>query len=324
MNINESFGVIKWRFFAIPSLIIGYCNDCFRYGSHSATFSYKGQERLIGRIVRYYHSLEKGLSLKDSKTVFGKQVALRLVSLLSRADELGMKDDVQVRAAKAVLKHYGKHIGQNAVEEMPELNRLISDSSVSVSEGGVLEITGDELLRYSKGNFESLICARRSVRYFDEKSVDINIILKAIAMAQQSPSVCNRQPGRVYYTTDADKIAAALQLQDGNRGFGHYVKALIVVASDLSVFGGPNERNQVFIDGGLFAMTLMYSLTYLGLATCSLNWMATARNDRQLRNLCGIKSSHTVIMLIAAGYPPVSANVAKSCRREASDIAVAF
>ena len=324
MKHSDLISLVRWRILAVPSLVRSYFGDCLRYGRYSATFSYAGQERLIGRIVRYYHSLEKGLSLKDAKPVFGVQVAARLLPLVQKADAMGLQEVAQIRAAKAVMVHYARHVGESTVSLIPGLQKLVADCAGKADEGGVISLRKEELLKSAKGNFEGMLSARRSVRFFDDAPVDEDVILKGITMAQQSPSVCNRQPGRAYYTTDPDNIRAALSLQDGNRGFGHFVKALIVVASDLSVFGGPNERNQAYIDGGLFAMTLMYSLTYLGIATCPLNWMADDKKDRELRELCGVTPSHSIIMLIAAGYFPNEARVAKSCRRDIADIASAF
>ena len=44
------------------------------------------------------------------------------------------------------------------------------------------------------------------------------------------------------------------------RGFKEYVPYLIIVTNDLSSWDNVNERNQCFIDGALFASTLIYAL----------------------------------------------------------------
>jgi hypothetical protein len=48
-----------------------------------------------------------------------------------------------------------------------------------------------------------------------------------------------------------------LSYQNGNSGFGHTVPALFVITSDMRIFEKSGERNQGWVDGGLFAMALV-------------------------------------------------------------------
>ena len=54
----------------------------------------------------------------------------------------------------------------------------------------------------------------------------------------------------------------------GNAGFGDRVPLVLVITSDLQTFFAPEERNQAWIDGGMFAMSLVHALHSLGLASC--------------------------------------------------------
>ena len=311
-----------WRLLAFPRLLKSYLGDAIRFAKHSATFSFKKHPKLIGRIVRYYHSLEKGLSLRDVKPVFGEPIALRLLRLVKIAEKEGLGENVQVKAARAVLREWGQHVGSDTSLKIAGLPELIArEDKARSANGGVVSATRQSLLHLASGPFCDLLKARRSIRWFDERLVEENLLVRAIEMAQQSPSVCNRQAGRAIYTTDSAKIQAALALQDGNRGFGATVKALFIVTADLSVFGGPDERNQVFVDGGLFAMTLMYALSSLGLGACPLNWMADPKRDAKLRRLACISESQVVIMLLAVGHMPEQVKIARSCRNDLGEVA---
>lgn len=74
-----------------------------------------------------------------------------------------------------------------------------------------------------------------------------------------------------------------MSYQNGNSGFGHTVPALFVITSDMRIFEKSGERNQGWVDGGLFAMALVYALHALGLGACMLNWSQDHDQDDALR-----------------------------------------
>jgi hypothetical protein len=48
--------------------------------------------------------------------------------------------------------------------------------------------------------------------------------------------VGNRQAWHVYHSDESDVIKEALSYQQGNKGFGHSVPNLMVIATDLKAF----------------------------------------------------------------------------------------
>ena len=172
----------------------------------------------------------------------------------------------------------------------------------------------------TSGNFSQLVGARRSVRHYSSEPVSLSILEEAVKLAQQSPSVCNRQGAKVWWVLRREKIDEILALQNGNRGFGHLAKVLLIVTCDLGVFEGAKERNQVFIDGGLFAMSLLYSLSYKGLGACPLNWCVDVDRDKELHKITNIPRDHRVIMLVSVGHVPNEFSVAVSQRHELKHI----
>jgi nitroreductase len=105
-----------------------------------------------------------------------------------------------------------------------------------------------------------------------------------------------------------------LEIQGGNRGFGHLVNKLMVITSETGVFSSESERNQAFIDGGIYAMNLLYSLHYYNIACCILNCSNTVEKDRRLRELCGVKESEVFISMVSLGMPPNDFKAAASIR----------
>lgn len=77
-----------------------------------------------------------------------------------------------------------------------------------------------------------------------------------------------------------------------------------------------NERNEPFVDGGLFSMSLLYALEAYGLAACPLNAMFSLSQDRQTRALLNIPDYELPVMYIAVGNFPESVPVCRSTRRD--------
>lgn len=301
-------------------------SDMSRYLRYSRTLNVDSSSKLLAAIIEKYHVLEKALSFTECKEMFGKDAAESLIALLGTWAQKSYCDNIQIEAAYGALYHYFEHIGESNVvtlkghEEILKKLKEFECMARSLEVGGVNMISGDKLKSDSKGDFASLVSARRSIRDYANEPVTDDLISRGVELAQLSPSVCNRQSSHVFYAIEPSRIESILSLQNGNRGFGVRSKAVIIVTSDISVFTGTKERNQSYIDGGLFAMSLMYALSYLGLGACPLNWCVNPDRDMKLKRLTGIPDSHNIIMLIAAGHIPESLLIAKSCRFNVAEV----
>jgi nitroreductase len=149
-----------------------------------------------------------------------------------------------------------------------------------------------------------------------------DLIAQAVSLAQLSPSACNRQPCKVYVAEDEILKNALLSHQNGNSGFGHLAPIIFVVTSNSNHFFGAIERNQPFIDGGLFSMSLLFALQTQGLVSCCLNWCVSPSTDSAVHTLLNIPKSERIIMYIAAGFPVINTTVPKSHRKEISNALV--
>jgi nitroreductase len=126
----------------------------------------------------------------------------------------------------------------------------------------------------------------------------------------------------VHLVSDLDLRHRALGFQNGNRGFGDSASKLLVLTVDLSYFAGAAERNQGFVDGGMFAMSVVYALHSLGLGTCCLNWCAGSSTDRALRRELGIADCEVVLLMLVVGGLPDEFCVTRSARRDVSEVLV--
>ncbi len=89
---------------------------------------------------------------------------------------------------------------------------------------------------------------------------------------------------------------------------------IAVISSDLSAFYIADERNQPFLDCGMFAMNLMYAMNAAGLDSCALNWCLPSNKESKFMDLGLIPSNEVVSLVIAFGYRNSGCRKAKSPR----------
>ena len=145
---------------------------------------------------------------------------------------------------------------------------------------------------------------------------------KAVRMARKTPSVCNRQSWKVYAYSDPVLLEKVVECQKGNSGFGDQIKAILVVTSNTETFFSIGERNQCWIDGGMFSMSLVYSLHSLGLGSICLNWSVEKATDENLHQVASIPDSEAVIMMIGIGFLPKTLRVAQSHRKPLEELLI--
>jgi len=307
-------------------IITCYYYDICRYLKFSTTLRQpKTFEQSEAKMIAHYHVIEKGLSLKDTRPGFGKECVKTLLELLENYINLNYSPEKEsFKAAIDTLREYISFNKRNEQDisdiESAFLTILKRVNIPNEKLGGVIELTKNQILKNTKKNFKIFVTSRHSIRNFSKEEVDVNVLIDAIKIAQKSPSVCNRQTAKAYIIISSDLIKKVLSLQNGNRGFRHLVNKLIVITSDLQYFGSIGERNQAFMDSGMFSMSFLYALHYKDLGACPLNWCVKPNKDKILRGILKIKESETIMLIIAIGHLPDKFNVTKSTRKNIDDI----
>ena len=230
------------------------------------------------------HRLEKGLSHHQRRANFGTDAADRLHAALAAAKARDLDSEI-TGYAQSVLQSYWGEIDQDDGEHV-----------------GWKRISREQVLNSASIRAPEFFESRHSIRCFDpQRKVDRSLILKAIRQARFTPSVCNRQTWRVVLCETEEAKAKALPLQNGNLGFGHLASHVLIIASDRNCFASIGERNQPWIEAGMFAMSLVYALHAQGLGTCCLNWSAEPEKDRALKIELALPESLAIGMMIAVG-----------------------
>lgn len=266
-------------------------------------------------ILQDKHRIEKGLSLPSPRPGFGRDVLLRLDKNLQNYKTLHEKDFVYYIGVGAYRAYAEYHSMCNEMLS-PEISDIIDiySEDFSVEQTSVVGLQSISQSTINSSTLSAFYESRSSCRKFKKDSIITkDKLYKAIDMAKQTPSVCNRQPWRVHFFSE-DKVKEILSLQNGNVGFGNEVPYIAVVTCDLKAFYAPSERNQAFVDGGLFSMSFLLALHSLDIKACALNWCDTFGVRRKFSKLGVVDSSEVVIMIIAFGYAEHEATCAKSPR----------
>lgn len=266
-------------------------------------------------LIKIAHSLEKSLSFKKRRPGGGGAAAQSLRHILRETREHPRKQYFDEVAAQTLAI-----FASVAASEDP--TRTSGDA---IWEGRPREVVGavsrsaGQLRAGALSEPELFFHSRRSLREFSNESVDESVVRRALELAKATPSACNRQPWHVYMISEKTQIARCLALQNGNRGFGDKIGCLLVIAIDISAFGPGVESYQHWIDGGMYAMSVILALHSLGVASCCLNWSVSPSVDLSLRSVIKVPKPHSVIMMIGVGYPEEDNIVCASPRRPVSD-----
>ncbi|RXG25990.1 nitroreductase family protein [Leeuwenhoekiella marinoflava] len=306
----------------------GYALDSEKFKSYSASFDLDSKEKLQSYLIKEYHAVEKGLALPAPRIGFGvARIRKLIVNLNFYIDQYGI-DEVATDTI-AVLEEYKTFDTENNPNENPiikEVNSIVTKfndlaTSNLAGGGGTKVINKSEIEKAVDFDFEFFFKSRHSIRDFSEVPVDIAEVEAAVDLAKFTPSVCNRQAWKAYIVKPENTALKEklLSNQNGNKGFGERISSLIVVTGKLSHFFA-YERNQVFIDGGMFAMSIVLALHSKGLGTCCLNLSYTAERNKIFDGLMDFDADTVPIMYIAVGNLKDSFRVANSNRKEKQEI----
>ncbi|OKL42287.1 polysaccharide pyruvyl transferase family protein [Pseudovibrio exalbescens] len=279
----------------------------------------------------YAHGFEKGLSRsQDFRPGFGKESMEKLAEEMNKwVKKGGSTQDPFFQIAASVLKAYFQRhttIGVDVSNFLALFDPVVQKAidNAEIGNGGAIEaskVREDVVIDTTERNFLDVVFGRRSIREFTNEEVHEEDISKAVKIASQAPSVCNRQPARVHMFDSPSAIRAVLDLQGGFRGYKMPQK-LLLVTSDLTAFVGAVERNQAFIDGGLFMMGLLLGLEQVGLGACSLNTAMSTEREAAVRKILKLPESEVFISFIAVGHYEPNMLVARSKRLPVEEVLI--
>ncbi|MBK8802730.1 MAG: nitroreductase family protein [Fibrobacteres bacterium] len=287
----------------------------FQLGAARCT---RTREKWQAKLTVEFHAIEKGLSLGAPRLGFGEKRILQLIEDL-RSYRDRFSDPAFLAHPIATVRGYiafNKDRGFEPALVTKALRRLESEQPAPVAadiHGGVKPVRKMDLL--SGGcEFERFALTRHSIRDFSTDVVTREEIMRAIGIAQSSPSSCNRQSwhAHVFQGMAKDEL---LRFQGGSNGFVEAVGAAVVVVGDLRNYF-INEIHQPYIDASLFAMTMMFAFHGQGMGSIPLTTSFKRRRLREFRKRFGIPDYQVPVMILGVGHLKEEFNVACSARND--------
>jgi Nitroreductase len=232
----------------------------------------------------------------------------------------------QVQHAIGVLKEYLLFHSKQEFKISSQLEARIkktinlAESKITTKATNQLSTTKEEYFRNINSPFNLFSDSRKSIRNYSEEDIPIESIKSALNIVLNTPSACNRQTSRAYIFKNKNQIKEIIDIQGGAGGFGYLANKLVVITAELGVFGGAHERYQAYIDGGIFAMNMLYALHANSIACCILNCSNAPGKDKRLHKICEIDRNEVFIAMISCGYPTDNFSIATSHRYELNRI----
>src|SRR5690554_411514 len=323
IKMSRSLGQFISKLKNFTLLIINTFIDGMLFYRHSMVFKQNTFNKIESRIVLHYHSLEKGFLHSDFRYRFAESRIKELITLLNRQEIIENNNKSQIAAAYlSMCKYYERHESNNIdISDFYSRKDYNLFKKLSTLELNIIkEFDINTYFKNTAGNFLEFSNSRSSVRSFTKKRIPFGTIEKVIELAKNAPSVCNRQPTKVYYVENKEKIDNILKIQGGLTGYTNEVSQLLIVVSDRNYFYSIGERNQLYVDGGIFLMNLLYALHYYKIGACPAHWGHNSNKDKDIMREISLSESEKVICVIPIGIPKGEFKAILSLRRNNNEI----
>ena len=304
------------HFFRILSIMAKELLLCTRYTG----FISKSNRVIKWRLLLLAHSIEKGLSICDTRPDFGEKKAKDLLALLilSKAQQSDGINMYEYSEAVSVLKAYRQHrVEHNLdIEFLKDIDSVI-DYNTQSFEAGFHEIDKNQLLCKPE-LFLDLCKKRHSVREYADYNVSDKDIIKALNIVQLAPSACNRQMIKVFFSPKADANRVLADYIPGNSGTRDEKAVYLFICVDRTAFDY-YEVFQWYLNGGIFSAYLSLALTSNNIANCIYQWPNNYHHNKEVKASLNIPQSMEIVSVISAGHYKEMVKVLSSARKSVEE-----
>jgi nitroreductase len=279
---------------------------------------------------RNVHRLEKGLIMQPRRPVFAEAFILETVRCYKRARSKQDFSQCELKWANDVLDAYFQVVDDTAVIVKARREYKSVHFDIAADRAGQIQsfkpypLSECPKTDISFEQLSVLFLRRRSVRWYEQKVVPLELIQKSINAAALAPSACNRQPFRFLVANDPDRATEIAECAGGTKGFAKQLPAILVVVGDLSAYPKERDRHLIYIDASLASMQLMLAASTLGLSTCPINWPDVASTEEKLQRILKLPGHERVVMLISIGFGRLDSGIPYSQKKQNSMIIQGF
>lgn len=282
----------------------------------------KNSNKLLTDILMTTHAIEKGFSLDNKRKGFGVKKIVGLTRNVEKyIRKYGYTDKLDTPVALVnsyLVFQENDGFKDKALDKVSaSLKEIIRQNAISMgilNNAGALVKTKEQMLEDTHVDFAKLANNRYSFRHFSNEEVSEDMLRKALDIAKKTPSACNRQAYRVHVFSGKDKDAI-LKLQGGANSFYTEANKAVLITADMNRYY-TKEMHLPYVDGSLFAMTFIYALTSLGIASIPLTMGQKLEVIKKMSAEMDIPANEVPVLLIAIGQYPDKAEVSLSHRNE--------
>lgn len=271
---------------------------------HLATAGLRSHaEKLQTDLAIRTHALEKGMSIGRMRIGFGQQKAVEIIRDLKLYMKLGGSKRFTEECCSIIKSYikFNEEAGANMNKVKTFFEPFCEENEITLYDmGGIFHLSHTKIHEQQHATFDVFSQSRYSVRDFGTTPINREDIEKSLQLCERTPSACNRQSQRVHVYLNKDLKDKICHLQLGCNGFIDEMQGAILVCSDLGCYNF-QELNQAYVDGGLYAMNLLYALHYYNIASIPLTMAHKASYLQTILKEMNINNNETPVLLIAIG-----------------------
>ncbi|MGA1813639.1 MULTISPECIES: nitroreductase family protein [unclassified Frondihabitans] len=306
----ETFGSsrILSHFFFLVSFITFNREQAATLQGRRDYYRNKKRDRLTRvELRRNVHRIEKGLIMRPRRDVFARDYVGETIEFYAAAASQckrspGTSEIAEMDWAHNVLEEYFRVSATGKDKVVDEARRTFESIDYVPSTTGNVPRAKQLTSNVSYDELVDLANQRRSVRFFDDKPVPRDLVDKALMVARQAPTACNRLPYEFRVFDDPAMVKKVSNIPFGTAGYADNIQTVIVVVGKLESYFSPRDRHAIYVDASLASMSFMFGLETLGLSSSVINWPDFEPLERKMQKTLGLSGSDRVIMLIAVGY----------------------
>lgn len=290
---------------------VKYCiHQCKR------TFVFIRREKLVSRgeisnelnLLLLTHSLEKGMGIDNPRKGYGKEKAVALIheAEVFAHTNLSPKTEYVFNEALSVVGTYLSFSKQNNVEvdDLEESYKVLCNrySFERYPAGFEYYQPSLENTYWNSDEIENFFYGRHSVRSYKNTHVPDEVMLKVFALTSTCPSACNRQPVKVFWTSNQESVTQIDDCIPGNKGFEKTIPNYAIIAVDRNLFNA-GESIQWYINGGIYTSFFVLALRNYGLESCIFQLPLFWEKLPEIRRIAAIPDNFAMICAVGFGYP---------------------
>lgn len=271
------------------------------------------------------HMLEKALAVENMKYLSAVKYD-KLIGNMASLIEMGLPaDDFTISESVAVIRSALAAIPGHE-DAKSQLEAFTSQHGIDTHgfRGGSEIIPSAEIFRHNSFDFHGFVSSRHSVRKFKDKIIPREKIYDIVRDALYCPSACNRQPFKVYFSEDREKIATIIKL--GADGFfAENIHDCVIITCDKALQLTSELEDQEYVNGGIFLGYLVMSVHAHGLGACLFQCLrSSVTKQNRIRQAFGISESEAIVCCMGIGELEDEVNCACSQRRPVETVAVSL